>query len=379
VKKLILKTAGNTGGAATPLLKPHEVAKDFEFRGIEAVKDPKSPIHSAFEEFAQGSTEGTPADILSILHTFSSSSPVPSVPKASIEGGSPPPGNITRSVKPGVAKDLTTDVNKKRIIDFYPRDRHRRRTREIPKNGKFFTQGMPPEFKKPSDMSVKTPAVDVAATQALVHGIAVAFVPEAFKNGFISSAYMREGPFGKYSRQSDKEGGGGLGVYTRAVGKNHTKWPTHGKGVGSGEAKIQIVLDPKILTSDAVWRHSSTDLRGNLPGGQAAKRGHVGNKLDSFDLWEQQSEVERNATFNRSINDKNEEGLGNNEQLFWEQIPLKGNVIAIICKTKQQQAEIIAAIGGNAEEGYIMYDGQNIPVIVTEKDDMLVGTLNSNK
>lgn len=370
VMELILDTAGNTGGAQTPYPRPHKVSGDFEFRGIDAVKDPKSPLHTAFEKFATGVPEKSPADILSILYGFSSSSSASEVPETATKSGQ----------KQGGRKDNTTNNAGKRVIKFFPRDRHRKPIRnEIPKDGGFFTQGVAPGFKKLPGNTVKPPDVNADQALALVHGIHADHVAGAFKNGFLSSAYMREGPYGKYSRPADKTGGGGLGVYTRAVGKAHTRWPAHGQGVGSGDAKIQIVLDPKILTSDAVWRHSSTDLMGNTPGGKAARSSRQGNQLDSFDLWEQQSEAERNDTFNKNISSPGSSGFSGNEQMFWERIPLKGNVTAIICKTAKQQEKIIRELGGNPEEGYVIYGGQQIPVIISGKDDTLADALDSKK
>ncbi|QSQ15714.1 hypothetical protein [Myxococcus landrumensis] len=64
----------------------------------------------------------------------------------------------------------------------------------------------------------------------------------ALQKGHLGSAYLREEPGGTYSRAADKNGGGALGVYTRAVGTDQATWPAQGYGVGSNDSKVQPVV-----------------------------------------------------------------------------------------------------------------------------------------
>ncbi|NLR58279.1 hypothetical protein HGH93_09230 [Chitinophaga polysaccharea] len=381
VMKLILDTAGNTGGAKTSVENPAELASYFEYHGIEAVKKSDSLLHAAFAEFANTGTQAGPVDILGILNTFSGPSPTsrataPSSKKRLEKKNVLLKKKITISViRTSDAKKDSSASTKRRLINFYPRSSSGTRiTKTIPKEGTFFKQGKTPEFRS-ANKPGKPKEVDAENALALVHGISSEYIPGAFKSGFLSSAYMREGPYGNYSRDADRLGGGGLAVYTRAVGKKHIKWPAHGYGVGSGDKKAQIVLHPKILASDMVWRHSSTDLMGNAPGGEAAKKLDTARTLDTFDLWQQQTESGRNSAFNSAINQDSPEGVSNNEQMFWERIPLPSNVIAIICKSEEDKRRLIENMGGKAEDGYILYHGEKIPVIVAGDDDTLAAVL----
>ncbi|MBB5395230.1 hypothetical protein [Mucilaginibacter sp. AK015] len=369
---LIQGTGGNTRGGAPKGTNPEDLAVPFEYHGIQSLMDPENPITKAFARFAGKGPKG-PANILGLLHSFSADMPLkrPSTPvvKQPVKTGTVNPDETAdKKVEVEVVRKTSSPALKP-VINFTPRDDKRTRIPASQNSDGSYNQGIAPLFK--AGRGTAPAPVDVGKTLALVHGISTQHIPGAFKNGFLSSAYTREGPHGNYSRDADKNGGGGLAVYTRAVGTKHTSWPAFGQGVGSSISKAQIVLRPKILIDIPAWRHSSTDLKGKAPG---VTDKMIGDKtLDSFDLWEQQSESGRNSAFNSTVN--NPGGLANNEQIFWHQIPLAGNVIAIICKTEQHKKDIIESIGGSLEEGCIFHKGEKIPVVVASDGATLAKTL----
>ncbi|ASZ11755.1 hypothetical protein KTO58_16155 [Chitinophaga pendula] len=399
---LILHTGGNTVGAKIPggATRPEQLATYFEFHGIRAVREKEGAIGKAFEVFLQTVPPEKAAEIMGIFSGWGTGESgsrirVSPVKKPVAGGGQPRSSSVETKVKvisaptikprssggvlgatsgrrkPGVPVKESAGSQKKRVINFFPRDAEGKRTPGTQAKDGMYNQGRAPDFRE--DRSGKTIPVDVEQTLALVHGISTQHVGSTFKRGYLSSAYMREGPFGKYSRTADKLGGGGLAVYTRAVGKGHRKWPATGTGVGSSGSKTQIVLSPSLLvTKELVWRHSSTDLKGNLPGGEGL-RAH--KDKDSFDYWEQQSEGMRNRAFNDTVGASSLTGLENNEQTFWAQIPLAGNVLAIVCSSVADQQAIIAAIGSGPERGTVSYEGHIIRVIVAGDQQSLLEVL----
>jgi hypothetical protein len=436
VISLIQKTGGNTKGGGAGGTNPEALATAFEYHGIRALMQPGSTTANAFEEFTAGSGQG-PANILALLHGFSGSpqakkqllpasklsgkiSPVlksllgtgkafgrTSSVSRPLLGTGKPPGRISPVSKPSlssgkptekkaVAKSAVTGTAKvdvkivrklgspspstalKPEINFSPRNESGRPVRATKNADGSYKQGVAPAFRPGTGRTPNN--VDVGNTLALVHGIGTQFIPGAFKKGYLSSAYSREGPYGNYSRNADKIGGGGLAVYTRAVGKKHLTWPAFGQGVGSGEKKAQIVLHPQILQSGLTWRHSSADLMGMAPGALKTMVNKPG--IDSFDLWQQQSESARNSAFNETVNDGAKGGIANNEQMFWHQIPLAGNVIAIICQTEEDKKELIVSMGetGNLVEGCILQeDGTQVPVIVAGEKEALAHALTKDE
>ena len=246
-----------------------------------------------------------------------------------------------------------------RSINFFPRNKLGKRiTGSVPHNEGAFLQGKLPDMLPAPDRVA--PPITTDSVMALVHGIGITHIPSAFEKGYLSSAYMREGPSGRYSRDADKTGGGGLAVYTRAVGTKHKAWPATGQGVGSGDSKAQIILKPAILTSHPAWRHSDTDLMGTAPGVTKVMLADKG--LDSFDLWQLQSENARNRAFNSAMDHGS--GLANNEQMFWEQIPLHYNVQAIVCQSEDNRKQLIESMKGNMAKSCITHGGKQIPVVV---------------
>ena len=105
-----------------------------------------------------------------------------------------------------------------------------------------YEQGPCAPFHAPSDRNQFAGACSLATTACLVHGLGANHAKTAIEAGVITSAYYREGPGGDYPRAADKQFGGGLAVYTRAVGVKHAAWPCSGYGGGSNEDKVQFVL-----------------------------------------------------------------------------------------------------------------------------------------
>ena len=368
----IRNTGGNSGGDTKRGLKP-EVSTDFEYRGVDAVTDPESPIHEAFNTFADSTVPEHARQVLGILYGFAGDEaptssravkkrPETTVPKSRSRTSGPEPGE-----KPTTGTELKTPT-----IKFFPRDEKGRIIRGEPKaSDGSFLQGKPPELAPDKR---KAPRVDIAGTLALVHGIPTAYIAGAFQKGYLSSAYKREGLYGRYSRNADKIGGGGLAVYTRAVGKEHHKWPALGQGVGSSGTKSQIILKPDILENGPTWRHSNSDLMGRTPRAPAK----LPTGTDTFNAWEFQSETDRNQTFNTMVTGKTAKGVANNEQMFWEQIPLPGNVLAVVCRTQEDRETVIRDAGGNPEDTHILYHGELIPVVVVGDTDTLRTTLGNH-
>ncbi|PTL76888.1 hypothetical protein DAT35_47305 [Vitiosangium sp. GDMCC 1.1324] len=271
---------------------------------------------------------------------------------------------------------------KQPTIMFTPRvNAEGKKQRLDPNATKPYSQGVAPPFGPDRASSKPMPDVNVNGTACLVHGTMPEFVEGAIKDGHLGSAYRREGPTGNYSRDADKRGGGGLAVYTRAVGTEHTKWQAMGYGVGSNENKVQLILSPEILNKpNHTWRASSTDNMGKAPGVLPADLADVKNgKKDGWDLWAKQSERGRNQAFNETVKAQPKGGFAeNNEQMHWEKIPLQDSLKGAVC-TSQSSFDTLMKIPGATRksdtEGTIPMGEKHVPVIFASKDTSLLGAL----
>ncbi|MBU8900878.1 hypothetical protein DRW03_15535 [Corallococcus sp. H22C18031201] len=209
-------------------------------------------------------------------------------------------------------------------------------------------------------------------------------VASALEQKQLTSAYHREGPEGRYSRPADKNGGGALAVYTRAVGTQQSAWPAKGYGVGSNDSRVQLILSPNVLqTPNHGWRASSTDNGGLVPG--ATKNDQVG--LPQGDplkrtkqLWGKQTESGRNGAFNATVN--NSSIQANNEQLHWEKVPLEGNLKGMVVTSPASFETLMKQKGAQQTEGVpgrgtIQFGSQNVPVVLAAKNSSLLSTLQS--
>ncbi|WP_262815062.1 RHS repeat-associated core domain-containing protein, partial [Enterobacter bugandensis] len=185
-----------------------------------------------------------------------------------------------------------------------------------------YTQQPLPSFRQ-NDTSRRIVKLDINNTLALVHGIKAQFSVTALKEGFLRSAYSRNGPEGHYARDADRNGGGAMAVYTRAVGHAGAgQWKALGNGVGSGVNTVQFVFKPDfLLNPEHVWRASGTDNMGIVPGSTRRQ------KINAFERWEQQTESERNRVFMDSVNGSS---AINNEQLHWEMLSLESLRVIIV-------------------------------------------------
>ncbi|MBJ6760461.1 hypothetical protein JGU66_06775 [Myxococcaceae bacterium JPH2] len=264
---------------------------------------------------------------------------------------------------------------------------------------KLHAQGPAPALA-PSTRPVKPLNID--KTACLTHGMSPEFVKDALSNGQLSSAYNRLGKEGKYSRDADRNGGGALGVYTRAVGTEQKDWKAEGYGVGSNADKVQLILSPSFLTKQGhafeasssggggteAWRASSTDNMGLVPG--AAKKDQVG--LPQGDplkrtkqLWGKQTESGRNDNFNSTVGGPDLKVQ--NEQLHWEKIPLKDNLKGMVCTSeasfdkmmqipgsKRSQLKMPSGTGIQAM-GTVFVGDQKIKVALASPDSSMLSTL----
>ncbi|WP_205604101.1 hypothetical protein, partial [Myxococcus sp. CA023] len=228
------------------------------------------------------------------------------------------------------------------------------------------------------------PALNLDNASCLTHGMAPEHVKGALQQGQLNSAYSREGKAGRYSRPADKNGGGALAVYTRAVGTQQAGWPSKGYGVGSNDSKVQLILSPNLLqTPNHGWRASSTDNGGLVPG--AAKKDQVG--LPQGDplkrtkqLWGKQTESGRNGAFNETVKDTSIKE--NNEQLHWEKVPLQGNLKGMVVTSQASFNTLMGLEGaqqtaGAAGRGTVRFGDQDVPVVLAEKNSSLLSTLQS--
>ena len=249
-----------------------------------------------------------------------------------------------------------------------------------------FSQGTSkPDFKAPTKSRASGASEPDKLNKAMekcscmVHGIDAKWVESTLKNGALCSGYALRGPTGKYSRDADRNGGGATAVYTRAVGTDQTKWKANGFGVGSNDARVQLVLSPEILEKpDHVWRASTMDGMGKVPGVTKTIIRAVNNsqtKLDGFNAWEQQTEKDRNYQFESVTKGKMME---NNEQLHWEKVPLPETLAAVVCSSSAMKTLEPICQTNAAGEKVIAYAGREIPVIVANKSDNLIDKLKEN-
>ncbi|MCP3063684.1 hypothetical protein LXT21_33410 [Myxococcus sp. K38C18041901] len=247
-----------------------------------------------------------------------------------------------------------------------------------------FPQGPVP----PMAQGNAAPPLRLDNTAALTHGIPSSHVGTALANGRLSSAYHREGPNGRYSRQSDMRGGGALGVYTRAQGTQQDSWQAQGYGVGSNPNTVQMVLNPTLLQNNNRWRASTTDNDGRVPGSIPADQNGLppGNPLHRASLWSKQNEAARNNDFNRTVNGPNPSY--NNEQLHWQHIPLQNNLRGMVTTSQnsfdtvmQQPSAWRSGLplpsGPNGLQGlgYVNVGTQRVPVVQVAPDSSQASAL----
>ncbi|MBU8895683.1 hypothetical protein DRW03_20330 [Corallococcus sp. H22C18031201] len=247
--------------------------------------------------------------------------------------------------------------------------------------------------------------LSIDKTACLTHGMSPDFVKDALSNGQLSSAYNRLGKSGKYSRDADRNGGGALGVYTRAVGTEQKGWKAEGYGVGSNADKVQLILSPNFLmkpghTFEAsssggggteAWRASSTDNMGLVPG--AAKKDQVGlPKGDPLtrtkEMWGKQTESGRNDNFNTTVSGSDLKVQ--NEQLHWEKIPLKDNLKGMVCTSEASFNKMMQIPGSKRSQlkmpegtgiqamGTVFVGDQKIKVALTTPDSSMLSTLRAS-
>lgn len=263
---------------------------------------------------------------------------------------------------------------------FYPRMRGRAVGVVRDKNTGLFSQGTGrPEFKAGRGAARnETKLMEDAVKQCscLVHGIDARWIGPTLERGSLSSGYALRGPEGSYSRDADRNGGGATAVYTRAVGVSQDKWLANGFGVGSNEARVQLVLSPEMLNNpDHCWRSSSMDGMGKLPGVTRSLMADVNSsssKVDAFDAWEQQSEKDRHYQFEASVKGAQ---LENNEQLHWESVPLTDSLAALVCSSSAM--ETLKPLCREDADGnpYVPFGDRRVPVIVAGKADGLISKL----
>ncbi|RKG96304.1 hypothetical protein D7V97_35750 [Corallococcus sp. CA053C] len=234
------------------------------------------------------------------------------------------------------------------------------------------------------------PKLALENAACLTHGMGADFVKSALDSGHLGSAYLREGPKGNYTRDADKNGGGALAVYTRAVGTGHSDWTAKGNGVGSSDTKVQLILSPTVLQDPKhAWRASCLDNGGKVPGPHPKvplpKDG--GPLVRTGALWGNQTEAGRNRNFNDTV--KGTTSNLQNEQLHWEKVPLQGNLKGMVC-TSQASFDTLMKIpnaqrtpgphpGGIASQGSVLFGGERIPVALTSKNTKLLPLLDDMK
>ncbi|AGC44025.1 hypothetical protein MYSTI_02709 [Myxococcus stipitatus DSM 14675] len=206
-------------------------------------------------------------------------------------------------------------------------------------------------------------------------------VQSALQQGQLNSAYSRLGRDGNYSREADKNGGGALAVYTRAVGTQQATWQAQGHGVGSNDSKVQLILSPTVLQNPQHgWRASSTDNMGRVPGSTPTHQAGLpsNDPLGRAPLWSHQTESGRNRAFNDTVNTGGIQA--NNEQLHWEKVPLEGNLKGIVATSQGSFNTLMGMPGaqqtaGVAGRGSVRLGNQDIPVVLTPGNASLVSTL----
>ncbi|MFB1485188.1 hypothetical protein [Corallococcus sp. RDP092CA] len=233
----------------------------------------------------------------------------------------------------------------------------------------------------PADASRPQTALKLDDAACLTHGISPEHVQSALQQGQLNSAYSRLGKDGKYSRDADKNGGGALAVYTRAVGTQQNAWKAQGSGVGSNDSKVQMILSPAILQDpNHGWRASSTDNMGKVPGSTTAHQAGLpkNDPLGRAPLWSRQSESARNSAFNTTVNGRAPQA--NNEQLHWEKAPLQGNLKGMVVTSSSSFDTLMELPGARRTEGQqgsgtVRFGDQDVKVILTDGKRPLLATL----
>ncbi|RKH28781.1 hypothetical protein D7Y11_12925 [Corallococcus sp. AB018] len=246
-------------------------------------------------------------------------------------------------------------------------------------NGVRYEQGRCPALA-PADPRRQT-ALNLDDAACLTHGISPEHVQTALLQGQLNSAYTRLGKDGIYSRTADKNGGGALAVYTRAVGIEQTSWKAQGSGVGSNDSKVQMILSTAVLENPAHgWRASSTDNMGKVPGSTVVhQRGLPSNDpLGRAPLWRCQTESARNSAFNATVSGRSPQA--NNEQLHWQSVPLEGNLKGMVVTSRSSFDMLMALPGAQLDEGApgrgtVRFGEQDIPVLLTDGKNPLLAVL----
>lgn len=221
-----------------------------------------------------------------------------------------------------------------------------------------------PGFRAPRAGEAPAKPIDFEKVSFVTHGLPPRYLAAALGQGQLSSAYSRLGPEpappARYSRPTDARYGGGTGVYTRAYGTDQLV-PATGYGVGSGKGKVQLLMSPAIL-EDSVWRASTYDGGGKLPG--VTKPVNLKDANDIVDAWQQQTEAERNDAFMKTIGPK--AVMQNAEQIHYERIPLTGVAKVVVCTHPDDFEGVFKEMGGDAKDGFVTVDGEQIRVLLVD-------------
>jgi hypothetical protein len=248
-------------------------------------------------------------------------------------------------------------------------------SRERGANG-LFPQGACPPMGSSGSSNPRPLELDKAS--CLTHGMDVQHVQSALTGGQLHSAYSRLGKDGAYSRDADKNGGGALAVYTRAVGTEQTQWKAQGHGVGSNPNKVQFILSPALLQApDHSWRASGMDNMGKVPSSTANDQRNLpkNDPLGRAPLWGKQTEAGRNSAFNATLKGPLQE---NNEQLHWEKVPLQGNLKGMVVSSQSTFDTLMQLPDAQrtaAGRGTVRMGDQDIKVVLTQGKSSLVNTL----
>ncbi|RKG67907.1 hypothetical protein D7V80_14610, partial [Corallococcus sp. CA054B] len=248
------------------------------------------------------------------------------------------------------------------------------------RTGVRYAQGPCPPLAA-ADPQRRQTALSLDSAACLTHGISPEHVQTALQQGQLNSAYTRLGKDGIYSRTADKNGGGALAVYTRAVGIEQRSWKAQGSGVGSNDSKVQMILSPAVLENPGHgWRASSTDNMGKVPGSTSAHQAGlpVNDPLGRAPLWSRQTESARNSAFNETVRGRSPQA--NNEQLHWQSVPLQGNLKGMLVTSRSSFDMLMMLPGARPDEGApgrgtVRFGEQDIPVLLTDGANPLLGVL----
>jgi len=205
-------------------------------------------------------------------------------------------------------------------------------------------------------------------TAYLVHSQPCQYVKSTLESGNLLSSYHFSGPCGRYTRDADRLGGGSTGVYTRAVGINHKKFLAKSYGVGSGSTSAVFVLKPESILKGDNWRcGGAIDGMGKVPGMDENMKKEISNSnlgVDIFNAWEKQTQKYRDINYFGPVDSS--VVIENNEQIHWDKIPLKDNLVSIMVSSSHSKAEVKKQFGAKTDlDGslFVMLDDKKIPVI----------------